>query len=355
MWFESDNGGPVAPAVMAALAAANDGPAPAYGADALTAGALARIRAAFEAPAAAVHLVATGTAANALALGCLCPPWGTVYCHAAAHIATDECGAPEFYTGGAKLRLLEGPSGKFSPGDLACAIAATAPAGVHNTQPAAVSITNPTEAGAVWTPGEVAAIASVAHQAGLRLHMDGARLANALARLGCSPADLTWRAGVDVLTLGGTKNGLMGAEAVILFDPGLGQEFALRRKRGGHLPSKMRYLAAQFDAWLADGLWLRLAAHANAMAQDLARGLAAAGHPPLHPVDANMVFAAMPRRVHRALRAAGARYLFWPGDPPEAGAEDEPLMCRLVCSPATRREEVAAFLDALSRAGDARA
>jgi threonine aldolase len=347
MFFSSDNVSAVAPAIFDAMAAVNHGPAKPYGADPASARLRALASEAFERPV-EVHLVATGTAANALALACLCPPWATVYCHRNAHVEEDECGAPEFYTGGAKLTLLPGPHAKIDPAALDDAIRFTARAGVHNVQRGALSLTQATEAGAVYAPDEVAALAGRAKAAGLPVHMDGTRFANAVARLGCAPADLTWRAGVDVLCLGATKNGAMAAEAVILFDPAKSWEFELRRKRGGHLWSKMRYMSAQMEAWLADGLWLRLAGHANAMADRLAAGLRAIpGVEIAAPVQANMMFPRFPRRGHRALQAAGAVYYLWPGDQSLDGPGDEPLQCRLVCSWATTPAEVDAFLAAL--------
>lgn len=345
MWFTSDNAGPAAPEILAALAAANSGCQPGYGADAGMARVTARLREIFEAPEAAVHLVATGTAANALALACLCPPWATVYCHRHAHVAEDECAAPEFYSGGAKLTLVEGAHGRLDPVALALAIDASAGAGVHNVQPGALSLTNATEAGTVYSPGDLAALTAVARARGLPTHLDGARFANALATLGCAPAELSWKAGVDILCLGGTKNGLLGVEAVIIFDPARSWEFELRRKRGGHLFSKHRFLSAQMEAYLADDLWLRLARAANARAGRLSRGLATVSGARLtHPTEANAVFAAWPRAGHRAARAAGAHYYLWPGTETLDGPADAPVSARLVCGWSTTEAEIDAFL-----------
>jgi threonine aldolase len=342
MWFTSDNAGPAHPAVVEAVARACAGYSASYGAEEAMARVTARIREVFRAPDAAVYLVPTGTAANALGLACLCPPWGTVYCHRDAHIAQDECGAPEFYTGGAKLTLIDGPDGRIDPADLARTIAATVRVGVHNVQPGAVSLTNTTEAGTVYDPDGIRALTAVARAHGLPVHLDGARVANALARLGCTPAELTWQAGVDVLSFGGSKNGLIAAEAVILFDPARSWEFELRRKRGGHLIARHRFLSAQMEAYFADGLWLELARTANARAALLAAGLAALPHVRLlHPVQANMIFATWPDAVHRAAEAAGARY--YPHPTPE-GAEPA---ARLVCNWATTEADVAALLAAL--------
>ncbi|TCO71720.1 threonine aldolase family protein [Rhodovulum euryhalinum] len=345
MHFASDNTSPVPPQVLEALIEANHGYAMPYGNDVATSEVRDAVRAAFEAPEAEVYLVATGTAANALALACLCPPWATVYCHRTAHVEEDECGAPEFYTGGAKLTLLGGEHAKIDPGELERAIGFTARAGVHNVQRGAVSITNATEAGAVYTPEEVAAISRIARDAGLPVHMDGARFANAVVSAGCKPAEMTWKAGVDVLSLGGTKNGLMGVEAVILFDPSRAWEFELRRKRGGHLFSKHRYLSAQMAAYLRDDLWLKMASRANAAAARLSAGLAALpGATLLFPTEANAVFAAWPREGHRRAQKEGAQYYLWPMDQGLEGPGDVPLSARLVCSWCTMDEEVDAFL-----------
>jgi threonine aldolase len=358
MWFTSDNTGPAHPRVMEALVRANDGCQPSYGADAVTERVVARLREVFEAPDAAVHLVATGTAANALSLACLCPPWGTIFCHQYAHVAEDECGAPEFYTGGAKLTLLGGEDCKIRPEALE-AVAAKTGGAVHNVQRGAVSITNATEAGTAYTPDETAALAAVARRHGMPLHLDGARFANALVTLGCTPAEMTWKAGVDAVSFGGTKNGLLGVEAVILFDAARDWEFALRRKRGGHLFSKHRFLAAQMEAYLADDLWLDLARMANERAGRLARGIARApGARLLHPVEANEVFAAWPRRLHRRVEAAGALYYLWSFDDPLAqttdGPDEAPVAARLVCNWATEAAEVDRFVDLVGGAGAAR-
>ncbi|MCC6306500.1 MAG: low specificity L-threonine aldolase [Rhodobacteraceae bacterium] len=341
MFFASDNGSGVPDAVLAAIARANAGPATGYGSDPLTARVRDRLRTLFEAPAAEVHLVTTGTAANSLALASLCPPWAAIFSHAEAHVMVDECGAPEFFSGGARLVPVAGEHGRMTPAALAAAIASTGRVGVHSIQPGAVTITNATEAGTLYRPGEVAALAAVARGAGLPVHMDGARLANALVALGCTPAELTWKAGVDALSFGGTKNGLMGVEAVILFDPARSWEFEIRRKRGGHLVSKHRFLAAQMEAWLEAGLWQDLARHANAMAARLALGLGAVpGARLVHPREANAVFAAFPRSAHRRARAAGAVYHLWPAGQTLEGPGEEPVAARLVASWCTTAAEV---------------
>lgn len=345
MHFASDNTSPVPPQILDALIAANHGYAMPYGSDAIMAEVRTTIREIFEAPEAEVYLVATGSAANALALSVLCPPWATVFCHRNAHIEEDECGAPEFFTGGAKLTLVEGADAKVTPEALREAIAHAARAGVHNVQRGAVSITNATEQGTVYSAAEVSALADVAADYGLPVHMDGARFANALMRSGATPAEMTWKAGIDILSFGGTKNGCMGVEAVVLFDPAHAWEFELRRKRGGHLFSKHRYLSAQMAAYLKDGLWLKLAARANDAATRLSEGLA--GHDSarlLHPTEANAVFAAFPREAHRRAHAAGAQYYLWPMDCSLDGPGDELLSARLVCSWCTTDEEVDALL-----------
>jgi threonine aldolase len=341
MRFASDNTSGAAPEILEAVVRANAGYATSYGEDAAMARVTDRVRAIFEAPEAAVYLVATGTAANALGLACLCPPWARVYCHRRSHIEEDECGAVGFYAGGATLTPLDGADGKIDPDGLARALAAGAAASVHNVQPGALSLTNTTEAGTVYTPAEVAALAGQVRARGLPVHMDGARFANAVARLGCAPAELTWQAGVDVLSLGGTKNGCLGVEAVVLFDPRRAREFELRRKRAGHLFSKHRFLSAQIEAYLDDGLWLRLATRANARAAEAAAGLAAVpGVRISHPVEANMLFASWPAAVDRALQAAGAAYYSWPDPQAAATPDNERVAVRLVCSWSTEAPDV---------------
>ncbi|HSF94277.1 MAG TPA: beta-eliminating lyase-related protein [Thermohalobaculum sp.] len=345
MFFTSDNAAGVHPQILAAVGRAAEGPAAAYGGDPLTAAVEARVREVFEAPQARAFLVATGTAANSLSLACLCPPWATVYTQEGSHIETDECAAPEFYTGGAKLTLIGGADAKIDAGALAERIRTAMPHDLHNVQHGAVSLTQATELGAVYTLDETRRLTGIARDAGMAVHMDGTRFANAVARLGCTPAEASWKAGVDILCLGATKNGAMAAEAVILFDPSRSREFELRRKRGGHLFSKMRFVAAQMDAYLTDGLWLGMAAHANAMADRLAAGLRAApGCRVLNAIGANIVFAEMPLGLHRRLQAAGARYYPSEGGQDEAGLDDAPFRVRLVCSFQTSEAEVNRFI-----------
>src|SRR5216684_3778530 len=312
MNFSSDNAAGVSPEIMAALAAANAGSQPSFGADSISERVERRLAEIFERDV-AVFPVATGTAANALALATVAPPWGVVYCHAEAHIAVDECGAPEFYAGGARVVGLAAPHGKIAPADLAPLL----PGGkgvVHHMQPAAISLTQASEAGTVYRDDEIAAIAELARAHSLPLHVDGARFANALVHLDCAPADITWRAGVDILSFGATKNGAAAAEAVIFFDTAKAADFAFRRKRGGHLFSKMRFLSAQLDAYLANDLWLRNAHHANAMAARLAAGLAQLPTMRLrHPVEANEIFVEMPDAVIEALFARDFHFYRWDG------------------------------------------
>ncbi len=345
MHFASDNTGPIHPKVLEALGRANEGYAMPYGNDPLSRQTADRIRAVFEAPEAAVHLVATGTAANALVLATMSKPWSTIFCAPHAHINEDECNAPEFYSGGAKLTLVGGGNGKIDAGLLAAAIAAEESRGVHGPQRGPVSITQATEKGTVYALEEIREIAEVARRFGLGLHLDGARFANALVHLGCTAAEMTWKAGVDAVSFGGTKNGLMGVEAVVIFDKALAWEFELRRKRGAHLFSKHRYLAAQMHAYLTDDLWLDMAASANAACSRLVRGLKQMPGTALHfEPEANIVFAEWSRAGHRRLTAAGAQYYLWNGTL-DGGPEDEPLTARLVTDWSAKEAGIDRFLD----------
>ncbi|MEZ5715769.1 MAG: beta-eliminating lyase-related protein [Paracoccaceae bacterium] len=329
MYFASDNTGPAHPQVLAALSAANEGFALGYGADAIMERVRTALRDALEAPEAEVFLVATGTTANSLALATLTRPWETIFCSPTAHIHEDECNAPEFYSGGAKLTLV-GTEDKMTPDSLRATILGEETRGVHGPQRGPVSITQVTERGQVHTLDELAALVAVAHEFGLKTHLDGARFANALVSLGCSPAEMTWKLGIDALSFGGTKNGCMGVEAVVFFEPGQAREFELRRKRGGHLFSKHRYLSAQMEAYLADGLWLESAARANAACARLAAGLRdLPGVSFDYQPAANIIFLHMPRAMHQRLRAGGAVYYVLGGDP-DHGAGDEALPARLV-------------------------
>ncbi|PVA09902.1 low specificity L-threonine aldolase [Pelagivirga sediminicola] len=341
MYFASDNAGPMHPAVARAMIAADTGFQPSYGSDTIMDGVRAQIRDLFEAPQAAVYLVATGTAANALALATLAQPWQTVFCTPLAHINVDECNAPEFYTGGAKLSLVGGGD-KMSADELRARIESYPKGDVHSAQRGPVQITQVTEMGRLYTLQELRALTGVAREYGLPSFMDGARFANALVALDCTPAEMTWKAGIDALSLGGTKNGCAGVEAVIFFDPVHAWEFELRRKRGAHLFSKHRYLSAQMQGYLADGTWLEAARAANSNAARLATGLR--NVPELEFVEqpqANMIFATLPRHAHQRLKAAGAVYGLW-GD--LEGAADERLMMRLVCDWSITHETIDDFL-----------
>ena len=318
MNFLSDNAVGVAPEIMSALMEANRGPSMPYGADDWTRRVERRMAEIFEHEV-RVFPVATGTAANALSLACLAPPYGSIYAHEEAHVMADECGAPELFSGGAKLRPLPGAHGKLAPEALDRALARDDSGDVHQVIPAAVSLTQATEAGTVYKPAELRAIADVARRRKVRLHMDGARFANAMAFLGVPARQVTWEAGIDVLSFGASKGGCMAAEAVVFFDPALAQSFGHRRMRGGHLISKMRFVSAQLEAYLTDGLWLKMARHANAMAQRLAQGLNATlprlpGARLLHPVEANEVFVQLPVPVIAGLRQAGFAFYDWPGE-----------------------------------------
>ncbi|WP_195820074.1 threonine aldolase family protein [Roseobacter sp. MH60115] len=342
MFFASDNAGPAHPKVMQRVLAANEGYAMPYGADVLMDDVRTGIRTLFEAPEAAVYLVATGTAANALALACYSQPWQTVFCTDVAHIQEDECNAPEFYSGGAKLSLVPGGD-KMTPEALQARIAAEEVRGVHGPQRGPVSLTQVTERGGVYTLEELRALTAVAKSFDLPVHLDGARFANALVALGCTAAEMTWKAGVDVVSFGGTKNGCLGVEAVVFFDPSKAWEFELRRKRGAHLFSKHRYLSAQMAGYLEDDTWLTAARAANENCARLAQGLRTRGAEFLHEPQANMIFARFPRRIHQRLQDAGAHYYIWEGslagDDPE-----EMLAARLVCDWSISAEQIDLFL-----------
>ncbi len=305
MRFFSDNAATVHPAVLEAMAKANTVDT-AYDGDAISLSLDAVFSDLFETPVKAFW-VGTGTAANSLALAALCPPYGSIVCHKDAHIQNDECGAPEFYTHGAKLNLIDGDEAKIKPAALADRIAAT-PDGVHWAQPHAVSITNATEYGCVYSPDEIRALSVLCKKQGLGLHMDGARFANAIAHLGCAPADVTWRAGVDALSFGFVKNGGMNAEALIFFDIDLAKGFIERRKRAGHLMSKGRFAAAQIKALLTDDLWIANAHAANDGAKQL--GIAA-GSRLIYPVQANEVFLKMTPKEASHLRAQNFDFYDW--------------------------------------------
>jgi threonine aldolase len=342
MNFASDNTAPVAPAILDALAEASRGYALGYGHDDWTKAAERRFCEIFEREVAA-FLVPTGTAANALALAHVSPPWGAILCHDRSHILTDECGAPEFFGHGLKLVGLSGEGGKITAEGLREALAGYGGHSPHQVIPSAVSISQATEAGTIYRTSEIAALAELARAQSLAVHMDGARFANALVRLNATPAEMTWRSGVDVLSFGATKSGAMAAEAVIFFDPATAALFNERRKRGGHLLSKHRFIAAQFLAYLADDRWLALTRHANAMADKLANALCAIGLPPLWPVEANLIFVVLPQALDAKLRANGASYYVRTSDGLHIGADN--VLVRLVTSFATTEADIKAFVN----------
>jgi len=342
MDFRSDNVAGACSAVVDAVLAANSGTQSSYGGDDSSARLQALLADWFEQEC-AVLPVATGTAANSVALAAITPQWGAVFCHRDAHIHVDECGAPELLTGGAKLVALDGPGGRIDPDSLRDVLAQGWAGVVHHVQPAAVSITQATEWGQVYRPDQIAALATICRQHGLALHMDGARFANALVATNASPAELTWKAGVDILSLGGTKNGAFAAEAVVCFNPALKGRLGFIRKRSGHLFSKMRFLSAQLEGLFGGAAWRDNATHANAMAARLGEGLAALpGCRLAQPVEANEVFVHVTDNVAKALKAAGALFHSW-----SAGGQD---CYRFVCAWSTSRDDVDATLSTAGQA-----
>lgn len=351
MNFASDNWAGASAPVANALAAANRGLAPAYGNDDLTRTVNDWFAEVFEREV-SVFFVATGTAANSLSLASCMRPGGHVLAHESAHIVVDECNAPEFYTGGAKLVGLPGLHGKLSAEQVGAHLRAHPPS-VHHGRAVALSLTQATEWGTVYGSDEIRALADVAHRHGLKVHMDGARFANALVSRNVSAADMTWRAGVDLLSFGGTKNGCWCAEAVVVFDRAAAEDLAFARKQAGQLFSKSRFVAAQFQGYFDQGHWLDNAVHANTMATRLAgsirtvRGCRLALEP-----QANEVFAIWPKTVSTALKAAGALFYDWPSDglPPEDRPGSDEDCLRLVTSWATTTHDIAAFVKALETA-----
>jgi threonine aldolase len=303
--LRSDNAAGVAPEILAAVSSANAGGALAYGGDEWTARLQERVATVFEHPGVRVFPVVSGTAANSLSLAALCPPWGAVLGHETAHIIRSECGATSMFAGGAVLHGLPGNGSLVSADALDAAFTATNWGDPHHSQPAVLSLTCPTDMGALYRPDQVAALADQAKARGLRVHLDGARVANAVAALACTPADLTWRAGVDVLSLGATKNGALSTDAIVCFDPEPAEQLVYRLKRAGHVASKMRFQSVQLDAYLTDGLWLRLANQANAAMGRLASGLAGIGVELLAAPEVNMAYARIDDAVADRLEAAG--------------------------------------------------
>lgn len=353
MNFASDNVYGVHPVILQALAEANPGTASSYGGDEHTAKAEALLKEVFGCDLRA-FLVTTGTAANGLALSSIAPGHGAIICHAEAHIAVDECNAPEFFTGGAKIIGLHGPGGKITPAMVEKTLKGFI-RGEHDPRPKGVSLTNATELGTVYRPDEIRAMSALIRPRGLKLHMDGARFANALVSLGCTPAEITWQSGVDVMSFGATKNGAMMLEAVVFFDLALAEDFIYRRMRGGQLVSKSRYLGAQMVAYLDKGLWLDNARRANRLAVRLAEGLLRSDRIRIpHPVEANEVFAVLPRELHERLLARGARFYDWMPDSLGSTLTDDEIFTRFVLSFATPEEDVEAFLTLVATEGQCR-
>jgi len=330
--FASDNYAGICPEAWAAMVEANAGHEVSYGNDPWTEKASDLLRDIFETNC-EVFFVFNGTSANSLALASLCQSYNSVLCHELAHVEVAECGAPEFFSNGAKVLLLAGSNGKISPEEIARAV--NKRTDVHYPKPRVLSLTQATEVGTVYSLDEVRALVEIARRLGLRVQMDGARFANAVASLNVAPADLTWRAGVDVLCFGMTKNGIAVGEAVVFFDRELAREFDYRCKQGGQLASKMRFLSAPWTGMLKDGAWLRHAKHANAMAKQLEAGLR--GLPPVtisYPVDSNAVFAKIPPAAEKQMHERGWKFYTGVVTPEES---------RLMCSWDTTPEDVNAF------------
>lgn len=348
MNFASDNVYGVHPSIMAAVAAANEATAPSYGGDAFTQRAEEKLKQLFGCDLRA-FLVMTGTAANGLSLSAITPGYGAIICHAEAHIAVDECNSPEHFTGGAKIIGLHGPGGKITPAMVEKTLKGFI-RGEHDPKPKGVSLTNATELGTVYAPAEVKAMSDLIRPRGMKLHMDGARFANAIAGLNVSPASLTWTSGVDVLSFGATKNGAMMLEAVVFFDLALAEDFAYRRMRSGQLMSKSRYLGAQMLAYLENDLWLVNARRANALAQRLAHGLGQFKQIRIpNPVQANEVFAIMPRTLYDRLLASGARFYDWMPDSLGDAIGPDEVFARFVLSFATPEEDLDSFLRLIAK------
>ena len=338
----SDNIAGASPEILEAVRASSTGTAAPYGTDDFTARAAKQVKEVFEAPDAEVLFCISGTAANSIILSAMSPPWGAIYCHPEAHIHMDECGAPEFFSSGAKLVLLPDHDGLLTASDVKTL---TRPGShdVHNVQPAAISITQCTERGLVYSLEQTKALAMAAKENGLWVHMDGARFANACAALNASPADLSWKLGVDALSFGATKNGALAAEAIVAFDPGLAGTLAYRRKRSGHLVSKMRFISAQMEAYLHDDLWMRNARHANETARILADGLGSVpGCEVAYPCQANEVFVYLPKKLANDLRAEEFGFSVWRDE----GVRE---LARFVCAFNTPIKDVQAIVNAANR------
>ena len=349
MFFASDNWAGAHPKIAERLSTEAGGFAPAYGSSPLDKKVEAKFNEIFEREV-AVYFVSTGTAANSLALASVGRPGGVIFCHDSAHVFMDECGAPGFFSSAARLAPVGGAGGKMNPKQLERAIRAVPPEFVHAGQPMAVTITQSTESGTVHTLDEINIMSSIAKKHGVPLHMDGARFANALVSLNVTPAEMTWKHGVDILSFGATKNGCWCAEAIVFMDPEQARQLPFIRKQSAQLFSKTRFVAAQFDAYFEDGLWLELAAHANAAADQLRAGFTASNAARLAwPTTANEVFAIIRKDKADELREAGAVFYDWHGIPEEMhdAIEDDEVLVRLVTSFATSKDDVGRFVDLL--------
>jgi threonine aldolase len=346
MFFTSDNWAGAHETIANALVKQADTFQPSYGISETDRAAHDSINQLFEREV-STFFVATGTAANALALASVNRPGGVAFCHCEAHIIEDECGAPEFFTNGARLRPIDGPLGKIDASQLAKALEQFPHGSLNAGQLMAVSITQATEVGALYTLEEIREISKIAKQYGLPLHMDGARFANAIAATGCTPAQMTWESGVDILSFGGTKNGCWCAEALIFMDPAHADGVPFLHKRSAHLFSKSRFVAAQFDAYLKDNLWLELAEHANKMAKLLAQEISASTTMRLAwPCEANEVFAIMKKAHAEKAQKAGAHFYDWPAPRGmESLVADDEYLVRLVTSFATTPEQISQFAE----------
>jgi len=347
MYFGSDNQTGASSQVLEMLTQANSGYTHGYGDDQWTDKAIEALKTLFECDLEA-YFVATGTAANSLALSCMVQPWEAILCHNNAHIILDESTAPELFTGGARMRSISQGEGKISPKHLQDYFQTIGTDYPHNVRATALSITQASESGLVYTPEQVSALSSIAKDNGLSVHMDGARFANAVASLQCSPAELSWKAGVDVLCLGATKCGALSAEVVIFFNKDLAQTFSHRRKRAGHLLSKGRLFGAQMVGWLQDDHWLELAQHANTQAAKLAEAIAAIdGLTLAWPVESNELFVIMPKGLADHLQAAGAEFYDWYIDtlPPNITIAEGEMFARLVTSFVTQDIQREDFCD----------
>ncbi|MBM7045508.1 low specificity L-threonine aldolase [Rhizobium lusitanum] len=336
--FNSDNGAPVCDQVMSAVLRCNQGTETAYGADHLTAGLSTAYGEFFERES-FVFPVATGTDGNGLALGAITPPYGTIVCHESSHIVTTEGGAPEFYSGGGRMTLLQGEHNKISSASLEEALRKHGIGNVHHMAASAISVTQATEAGVLYETGELSELSEIAHRAGLKVHLDGARISNALVSSGVTPAEMTWKAGVDILTFGTTKNGTMNAEAVITFDPGIARVLGFLHKRAGHLFSKMRYMSAQLLSFLDNDLWRTNALQANKNAARIEAALKRCACVEFaHPVQINELFVFLPRRLSESLRQRGFHLRPW-----DLGEGRDGF--RLVMSYCDKAEEIQRFED----------